>query len=667
MQDLIGAHDEANGTHFRVWAPDHRIVEVVLDTGSHALARARDGYFSATLPGVRAGTRYGLRLDGQGPLLPDPASRRQPEGPHGPSEVVDPGAYAWHDAGWPGVRLAGQVVYEMHIGTFTPEGTWAAAAGRLPHLRDLGVTLIEMMPVNDFAGRFGWGYDGVGWWAPTRLYGTPDDLRAFVDAAHSLGLGVLLDVVYNHLGPDGNNLPAFARDYFTDRHPCEWGAALNFDGPSARGVRDFVVGNAAYRIRDFHFDGLRLDATQSLQDGSDDHIIAELTRAARAAAGGRSILVVGENEPQRADYLRPPKAGGLGLDALWNDDFHHGAKAAMTGRREAYYRDHRGAPQEFISAAKYGFLYQGQRYDWHGARRGVPGLDLEPARFVTFLQNHDQVANSTTGRRLQQLTSPSRARAMTALWLLMPGTPMLFQGQEFFASTPFLYFADHVPEIAKDVREGRRKSLQQFGSATDSAAEARLPAPDDLGTFAACRLDWDEAARNEPALALHRDLIRLRREAPFAAQRRGGLDGAVLGPEAFALRFFDEAGDDRPLRSTSGRTSRRRASPSPWSPRSRARGAGGCCGRARTRPTAGAAPRRSRPTRAGTCRATPPWCWRRPGPTDTPTTRGDWSPREAATCLAAPCHNREGDRGGAVLRRTAPRYAKRLPHETTPR
>ena len=547
MQDLIGARPDARGTHFRVWAPEHRSVDVVLHTGRHALARERDGYFSAHVLGVGAGARYSLRLDGDGPLLPDPASRRQPEGPDGPSEVVDPTAYPWRDAAWPGVRLEGQVIYEMHIGTFTHQGTWLAAAERLPHLAALGVTLVEMMPVNDFPGRFGWGYDGVGWWAPTHLYGTPDDLRAFVDAAHGLGIGVILDVVYNHLGPDGNNLPAFSADYLTDRHPCEWGDALNFDGPNARGVRDFVAGNAAYWVRDFHFDGLRLDATQSLHDDSDDHIVAELTRAARAAAGARSILVVGENEPQRADYLRPSEAGGLGLDALWNDDFHHGARAAMTGRREAYYRDHRGAPQEFISAAKYGFLFQGQRYDWHGARRGVPALDLDPARFVTFLQNHDQVANSTTGRRLQQLTSPGRARAMTALWLLMPGTPMLFQGQEFFASAPFLYFADHGPEIAADVRQGRRKSLQQFASATDPAVEARLPAPDERATFAACRLDWDEVARNEAALALHRDLIRLRREAPFAAQRRGGLDGAVLAAEAFALRVFGQAHDDRLL------------------------------------------------------------------------------------------------------------------------
>jgi maltooligosyltrehalose trehalohydrolase len=544
----MGAEITPEGVAFRVWAPARGRVAVVLDADEHPLEREDGGYWSALVREARVGTRYRFRIDDDRTLYPDPASRFQPEGPHGPSEVVDPAAYGWRDAAWPGISLAGQVVYEMHVGTFTPEGTWAAAARKLPHLKDVGVTLVEMMPVNDFSGRFGWGYDGVDLFAPTRLYGTPDDLRRFVDAAHGLGLGVILDVVWNHLGPDGNYLACFADDYFTDRYANEWGAAINFDGSNAEGSRAFFLANAAYWIDEFHFDGLRVDATQSFHDASDDHILAAIVRTARAAAGRRSIVVIGENEPQHARLLRPPEAGGYGFDALWNDDLHHSAMVALTGRNEAYYEDHRGTPQEFVSAAKYGYLFQGQVYAHQGKRRGTPALDLPPAAFVNFVQNHDQIANSARGLRFHDLTSPGRARAMTALILLLPGTPMLFQGQEFFASAPFHYFADHEPDLAESVRKGRRDFLAQFESVADGALAAILPDPADPAVFAACRLDWDEAERHAAALALHRDLLRLRREDPvFAAQRPGGLDGSVLGAEAFLLRYFGDGGDDRLL------------------------------------------------------------------------------------------------------------------------
>jgi maltooligosyltrehalose trehalohydrolase len=329
-------------------------------------------------------------------------------------------------------------------------------------------------------------------------------------------------------------------------------------------VRDFFIANAAYWIDEFHFDGLRLDATQSMLDASDDHVIAAIVRATRAAAGERSIIIVGENEPQHTRLVRSPGRGGYGLDALWNDDFHHSAMVALTGHNEAYYEDHKGAPQEFLAAAKYGYLFQGQFYAHQGKRRGTPGFDIPPAAYVTFIQNHDQVANSAAGLRAHQLTSPGHYRAMTALMLLMPGTPMLFQGQEFAASTPFLYFADHKPDLARLVRTGRHDFLKQFPSIAALDMEGELADPGAAATFEACKLDWSEFDRHTEAVALHRDLLRLRREDPvFSRQQRGGVDGAVLGPKAFVLRFFGEDGDDRLLFVNFGRDLDRRSIPDP--------------------------------------------------------------------------------------------------------
>lgn len=561
----IGAELTREGVAFRVWAAKRARVSVVIQGGGeHPLCRDGNGYFSGTVAEAGTGTLYGFRLDDDSTLYPDPASRFQPAGPHGPSQVVDPVAYSWADRGSKGIELAGQVIYELHVGTFTPEGTWAAAAKKLPRLKDIGITVIEMMPVNEFPGRFGWGYDGVDLFAPTRLYGAPDDLRGFVDAAHGLGIAVILDVVYNHLGPDGNYLACFSDHYFTNRYENEWGEAINFEGDGAEPVRAFFLANAAYWIDEFHFDGLRLDATQSMFDASNEHVIAAMVQAARQAAGDRSVLIIGENEPQHTRLVRSPERGGYGLDALWNDDFHHSAMVALTGRKEAYYEDHEGTPQEFIAAAKYGYLFQGQFYAHQGKRRGSPGFDVSPAAYVTFIQNHDQVANSACGTRIHQLTSPGRLRAMTALMLLMPGTPMLFQGQEFSASAPFLYFADHKPDLAKLVREGRHKFLAQFPSIAANEMRGRLADPGDAATFEACKLDWSEFDKHGKAVALHRDLLRLRREDPvFSRQLRGQLDGAALGAEAFVLRFFGEAGDDRLLLVNLGRDLNRRSIPDP--------------------------------------------------------------------------------------------------------
>jgi maltooligosyltrehalose trehalohydrolase len=566
----VGAEVQpGGGTHFRVWAPRRKRVAVVLEgTGDGRteveLPPEGNGYFSGHAAAARAGTLYRFRLDGGERLYPDPVSRFQPDGPHGPSQVIDPGSFRWTDGGWRGVARDGQVVYEMHVGTFTPEGTWEAAARQLPELADLGVTIVEMMPVADFPGRFGWGYDGVDLFAPTRLYGSPDDLRRFIDRAHSLGLGVILDVVYNHFGPDGNYIREFAEHYFTDRHTTDWGEPINYDGADAGPVREFFVANAGYWIDEFHFDGLRLDATQNIYDDSADHILAAIARQVRAAARGRGTYLVAENEPQHVRLVRPPERSGYGLDALWNDDFHHTARVALTGHNDAYYTDYLGTPQEFVSALKWGYLYQGQRYRWQRKRRGTPALGQPPAAFVNFLDNHDQVSNSARGLRSSHLAGPGRFRAVTALLLLAPGTPMLFQGQEFAASSPFYFFADHEKGLAELVRRGRLEFLSQFRGVADPDVQNGIPEPHDAKTFQSCKLDWSERQKNAWAYDLHRDLLKLRHGDPvFSQPRPRGIDGAVLGPNAFVVRYFGEDGDDRLLLVNFGRDLQLNPAPEP--------------------------------------------------------------------------------------------------------
>jgi maltooligosyltrehalose trehalohydrolase len=550
----VGAEVQSTGgVHFRVWAPRRQQVEILIEppgensATAYTLAWEGAGYFSGLLPEPATGMRYRYLLDGK-IACPDPASRFQPEGPHGPSEIIDPGDFAWTDQDWLGIDIAGQVIYEMHIGTFTKEGTWEAAARELAALASAEITVLEIMPVADFAGSFGWGYDGVDLYAPTRLYGTADDFRRFVDRAHNAGVAVILDVVYNHFGPDGAYFEEFSDDYFTDRYENEWGRAINFDGRNSAPVREFVIANAGYWIDEFHIDGLRLDATQQIFDASSPHILSEITRRAREAASGRSIIVVAENEPQHVKLVRPVDDGGYGMDALWNDDFHHSAVVAVTGRNEAYYTDFRGSPQELISAAKWGYLYQGQNYSWQKQRRGTPAFGVPPSAFVNYIQNHDQIANSALGLRLDRLASPGRYRAITALLLLAPGTPMLFQGQEFASSSPFLFFADHQPELAAAVRKGRAEFLSQFRSIAMPETQERLPRPDERATFERCKIDCTERERHADAYALHCDLLRLRKQhAAFSRQESGAFDGAVLGPELFLLRFFAGAAGDRLL------------------------------------------------------------------------------------------------------------------------
>jgi maltooligosyltrehalose trehalohydrolase len=546
----VGAEAQpGGGVHFRVWAPRRKSVDVLLAGASVSLRAEPDGYFSRLVHEAEPGSTYRFRLDGGGDV-PDPASRFQPEGPHGVSEVIDPTAFRWSDTSWRGVSLAGQVIYELHVGTFTGPGTFAATRARLPMLKDLGVTVLEIMPIADFPGRFGWGYDGVCLFAPTRLYGRPDDLRLLVDEAHACGLAVILDVVYNHLGPDGNYLAQFSDTYFTDRYETDWGEPLNFDGPGSAPVREMFLANAAYWIDEFHLDGLRLDATQNLYDASPEHLVAALTRRAREAARGRQIIVVGENEPQDVRLVQPPESGGYGLDGLWNDDLHHSMHVALTGSREAYYTDYLGSAQELVSALKHGFLYQGQRYKWQKKRRGTSTFGLPRYAFLAFVQNHDQVANSATGARVHETASPGALRAVLALVLLGPGTPMLFQGQEYSASRPFQYFADHHAELAAMVRTGRHQFLSQFPSLAGPEWLERLPDPAAPETFARCKLDHEErlAGAHAEMLQLHKDLLAWRRtDAVFQRQGEDGLDGAVLAPAALVVRFYGRDGDDRLL------------------------------------------------------------------------------------------------------------------------
>jgi maltooligosyltrehalose trehalohydrolase len=547
--ELIGP----NKTHFRVWAPKAKNVDLVLESGAeknaersfHPLTREDGGYFSGTAE-AGAGALYRFRINDAENFHPDPASRFQPQGPHGPSCIVNPTQFKWTDEKWRGVKMRGQIVYEMHIGTFTPEGTWRAAAEQLAELARIGITVTEMMPIADFPGNFGWGYDGVDLFAPTRLYGTPDDLRAFVDRAHSLGLAVILDVVYNHFGPDGNYLAVYSDDYLTRENENDWGDSINFDGANSGPVREFFITNGRYWIDEFHFDGFRFDATQSIYDKSDEYIVGAIGRAARQTAGKRSLILIAENESQETKLVRPRSEGGDDLDGLLNDDFHHSAVVALTGLREAYYTDYLGSPQEFISAAKYGYLFQGQPYSWQEAPRGTPTFKASPEAFVAFIENHDQVANTAAGERLRFQTSPGRYRAMTALLLLGPWTPMLFQGQEFGASSPFIFFTDVGDGPMREaIRKGRFQFLAQFPSLAANEVQKRLPVPSDPKVFASCKLDFSKRKKNKEFYDLHVDLLRLRREdSRFHEQRLGGVDGAVLGPASFVLRYFSKGNSD---------------------------------------------------------------------------------------------------------------------------
>jgi maltooligosyltrehalose trehalohydrolase len=517
MTYQFGAVIGTQGATFRVWAPAQKQVVLVLEGRERQLPmeRHRDGFFSLDVPDVREGQRYWYRI-AEG-LRPDPASRFQPEGPLGPSQLVDGQRFAWTDHDWPGAGPANRhVFYEMHIGTFTTEGTWQAATERLPRLAEVGVTTLEVMPIASFPGRFGWGYDGVHLYAATHQYGTPDDVRRFVNEAHRLGLAVVLDVVYNHFGPVGNYFAEFAPS--VNGKPGEWGNSINYDGAGSQPVRDFMTEHAAYWIREFHFDGLRLDAVHAMEDSSEEHIVSEICRAARAAAGARNVFITGECESQDSRLLRGTGSYQDGLDAIWNEDWHHAAVVSLTGRRQAYFTDYRGSAPEFASMARHGFLYQGQWYSWQKNPRGGYALGLPSSCFVNFLENHDQVANTGPGHRLHQVAAPAAWRAMTSLLLLGPGLPLLFQGQEFGSTRPFAYFADHERDLAAAVEKGRLEFIAQFPNLASPAVQSRIPRPADLETFTRCKLDDDERNADSAAMRLHQDLLTMRREDPVISR-----------------------------------------------------------------------------------------------------------------------------------------------------
>jgi maltooligosyltrehalose trehalohydrolase len=564
----IGAEARAEGgVHFRVWAPKRSRVAVALcrngaqaatpETSSSTplfdMTPEGGGYFSG-IADARIGDLYGFVLDGGARIVPDPASRFQPFGPASWSQVVDGSAFPWTDHGWTGLSATGQVIYEMHIGTFTPEGDWQAAAKELPELAAGGITMFEIMPIAEFPGSFGWGYDGVAMFAPSHLYGQPDDFRRFVDRAHAVGLGVILDVVYNHFGNIDNYVREFSDHYRSTRYENEWADAINFDAENSAGVREFFVANARYWIEEFHLDGFRFDATQAIHDASPEHILSAVGKAARSAACGKSLFLVAENEPQDVRVIRPPAAGGFGFDAAWNDDFHHAARVRLTGKNPAYYSDYYGGIEEFIGVLKHGFLYQGQRSQWQGAPRGTPTRGWPSTSFVNFLQNHDQVANSLDGRRLHELTSPGRLRAMTALWLLAPQTPMFFQGQEFASSAPFLFFADYSGDIARKVHEGRKAFLRQFAALAAPESQAALTDPSDRSVFECCKLKFEERAAHKDWYAFHRDLLKLRKNhSCFAGAKPEQFDAAALSADCLAARYYDVHDDDRLLLVNFGR------------------------------------------------------------------------------------------------------------------
>ncbi|MEO8158614.1 MAG: malto-oligosyltrehalose trehalohydrolase [Betaproteobacteria bacterium] len=502
------------GVRFALWAPGAD--RIVLEHGTqgatvmHTLTRDVEGWHRLELPQARAGDHYRYRL-ADGLRVPDPASRFNPDDVHGASEIIDPHAYEWRDQAWRGRAWEEAVIYELHVGTFTPQGTFAAAQGRLAELAAIGITAIELMPVADFPGQRNWGYDGVLLFAPDACYGRPEELKAFVDASHDLGLMVLLDVVYNHFGPEGNYLHAYCPQFFNPQHETPWGAAVNFDGEGSRTVREFYVHNALYWIEEYHFDGLRLDAIHAIRDDSPRHIVREIAAALNKGPGReRPIHLVLENDANEARYLeRDATRAPACASAQWNDDLHHAAHVLATGECDGYYADYADAPlARFGRALAEGFVYQGEPSPFRGAApRGEPSTHLPPTAFVSFLQTHDQVGNRAFGERLHAIADAGVERTALACLLLSPHIPMLFMGEEFAASTPFLFFCDFEPELAKAVTEGRRHEFERFAAFSDASARARIPDPGSAATFEASKLRWSERGQ-----ALHRERLALTRE-----------------------------------------------------------------------------------------------------------------------------------------------------------
>jgi maltooligosyltrehalose trehalohydrolase len=534
----IGANIDGEGVRFRVWAPAASTLEVVVQPGAaeeraHGLRAEADGWWSGRVDGVGAGVRYRYRVDG-GEAYPDPASRWQPEGVHGPSVVVDPAAFQWRDQGWRGRPLEQLVIYELHVGTATAAGTFDALIERLDDLVALGVTAIEPLPIAQFPGDRNWGYDGVQLFAPAAAYGGPEGFRRLVDAAHARGLAVILDVVYNHLGPEGNYLhPLTGGRFFTARHQTPWGDGIAYETAA---VRELIIANALFWAHEYHVDGLRLDATHAIQDDSPQHVVRELAARVRASLpADRHFVFIAEDERNERRVVLPAEQGGWGLDAVWADDFHHQVRVMTAGDRHAYYASFSGSAEDLAETLRRGWFFSGQTSPATGASRGTPGDDLPPAAFVHCVQNHDQVGNRALGDRLHHRIDPARYRAAVALLLLSPYTPLLWMGQEWAASAPFLYFTDHPEALGRLVTEGRRREVHQH----ESVPMDQVPDPQARSTFLSSKLDWAERSRQPHAgvLELHRELLALR--ATLWDRGRGSFRALALGDRVVALQRAD--------------------------------------------------------------------------------------------------------------------------------
>jgi len=538
----LGAWPDGRGTRFRVWAPTTDRVELVVEgpngaSDRRALVREPDGFAGGRFDDVGPGALYRYFLDGRGPF-PDPASRAQPAGVHGPSMVVDPGAFAWTDRRWPGRRIEELVFYELHVGTFSAEGTFAGVEARLPYLRDLGVTAIELMPIADFPGGRNWGYDGAALFAPARCYGAPDDLRRLVDAAHQLGLAVFLDVVYNHTGPDGAYLHAFSPYYFSSRHSSPWGAGVNLDGEHAGPVRAFLIENAQHWIHEYHVDGLRLDATHAMRDDGPRHFLAELSSGVHGAAGARRVLLVAEDHRNLALMVKPEADGGWGLDAVWADDFHHELRRLLAGDADGYYADFNGTAADVATTIRRGWFFMGQHSGYLREARGTDPAGVALSRFVVCLQNHDQIGNRAFGDRLHHQIDLAAFRAASVLLLTGPETPLLFMGQEWGASAPFRYFTDHHEELGRQVTKGRRQEFARFAAFDENGTREQIPDPQAATTFLDSRLDWREisAAPHAGLLRLYVALLALRRHEPALASPDGPLEVEALEGDTVVMR-----------------------------------------------------------------------------------------------------------------------------------
>ena len=537
----FGAEVTGGGVRFSLWAPTAREVSLVLDGADRPMPEQDRGWRRLTLREARAGSRYAFRISG-GLTVPDPASRFQPDDVHRDSVVVDPTTFEWSDGAWTGRPWEETVLYELHVGTATPEGTYAGLMKKLEELRDLGVTALELLPLSEFPGRRNWGYDGVLPFAPDAAYGAPDDLKRLIDRAHALGLMVFIDVVYNHFGPAGNYLHAYAKSFFTDRHQTPWGAGINFDGPDGGPVRDFFVHNALYWLEEYHVDGLRFDAVHAILDDSETHIVAEIAERARAALPGREIHLVLENEANEARWLPRDEEDRPRLHtAQWNDDVHHCWHTLLTGEADGYYAAYADRPVSRLGRClTEGFAYQGEPSVHHrGDPRGEPSSHLPPSAFVGFLQNHDQIGNRAFGERISRLASEERLTLARAGLLLSPQIPLLYMGEEWAASSPFLYFVDFSDDeaLATAVREGRRREFANFKSFAEQHGERQIPDPTLEETFARSRLDWSERARppHSEVLAKTRSLLEIRRAEILPLTKTTFLEATCAQPRPDCL------------------------------------------------------------------------------------------------------------------------------------